>query len=128
MRMLAVAGWSLVAAQVVHGVVPAETSAEGDVGFFTGIVLLLASLVGASGAMLGKAWAAPVLGWTGAIVAVGFLLYHVVPVTSPVTNPYPGEGVGVAPWLTVAACVAAGAWCAVLALRPTPDRRGVAAA
>jgi len=117
LRTFAVAGWVLVATQVVHGAVPADTDAEGDVGFSTGIVLLLASLVGASAAMLRRPWAAPLLGWTGLVVALGFVLYHVVPVESPASNPYVGEGVGLAPWLTVVACVAAGLWNAALHLR-----------
>ena len=124
--MMAVAGWVLVLTQVVHGAVPAETDAEGVVGFYTGIALLLASLVGASGAMLGKEWAPPLLGWTGLVVAVGFVLYHVVPVTSPATNPYVGEGVELAPWLTVVACVAVGGWNAVLGLRDERATQAVA--
>lgn len=127
MRTIAIVGWVLVATQVVHGVVPAETDAEGVVGFYTGIVLLLGSLVGASAALLGRPWSIPLLGWTGLVVAVGFVLYHVVPVSSPATNPYIGEGVGVAPWLSVVACVAAGAWCAALAFRPAASATPAAA-
>lgn len=50
LRVLAVAGWVLVATQVVPGAVPADTDADGVVGFYAGIALLLASIVGAAGA------------------------------------------------------------------------------
>jgi uncharacterized membrane protein YhaH (DUF805 family) len=111
-RRVAAAAWALVVVQVVHGAIPADTSAEGSVGFYTGIVLLLASLVAAIGATTKRAWAAPLAGWTGLVVAVGFTLYHAVPVHSPLTNPYFGEPVSALAWLGVAVSIAAGLWAA----------------
>jgi hypothetical protein len=112
MKRIAWAAWALVAVQVVHGAIPAETDAEGNVGFYTGLVLLLASLVAAIGASAKKPWAPRLAGWTGLIVAGGFTLYHALPVRSPLTNPYVGEPVGVAAWLGVVAAIAIGAWAA----------------
>lgn len=112
MKGIAWAAWALVAVQVVHGAIPAETDAEGSVGFFTGLVLLLASLVAAVGASTKRAWAPSLAGRTGLAVAVGFTLYHAVPVRSPVTNPYVGEPVGAAAWIGVVAAIAVGAWAA----------------
>ena len=109
---VAAAAWALVVVQVVHGAIPADTSAEGNVGFYTGIVLLLASLVAAIGATAKKPWAVPLAGWTGLVVAVGFTLYHALPFHSPLTNPYFGEPVGALAWLSVAAPIAVGLWAA----------------
>jgi hypothetical protein len=115
-----VAAAVLLVAQVVHGAVPADTSAEGYTGLVVGLALLVATVAGLVGAAQRMRWAPPLLLGTGAFVAVGFVLYHALPVTSPVTNPYPGEGVGAAPWLTVVASVAAGAWVAAEARRARP--------
>src|SRR5688500_131064 len=109
---VAAAAWALVVVQVVHGAIPADTSAEGNVGFYTGIVLLLASFVAAIGATAKQSWATPLAGWTGLVVAVGFTLYHAVPVRSPLTNPYFGEPVSALAWLGVAASIAVGLWAA----------------
>jgi hypothetical protein len=104
------AAWALLIAQFVHGAVPAETESDGVVGFYAGIALLLASAAAVVGVMRRRDWGERLAGWTGLIVAVGFVLYHAIPVHTPLTNPYPGEPVGVAAWLTVIASVAAGAW------------------
>jgi hypothetical protein len=61
-----------------------------------------------------------VTGWTGVTVAVGFVLYHAVPFKSPMTNPYLGEPVGAAAWISVALAVAAGAWAAYEAFARQP--------
>jgi drug/metabolite transporter (DMT)-like permease len=54
------------------------------------------------------------LQWTGVLVAVGFLLYHASPVTSPLTFPYWGRrDVGWIQWLPVLAAIVVGVWCAV---------------
>lgn len=63
-----------------------------------------------------RRWAAPLAGCTGLVVSVGFVAYHAMPVHSPVTNPYLGEGVGAPAWVSVAAAVIAGAWTASLAM------------
>jgi hypothetical protein len=116
-QRLMVAAAVLLVAQVVHGAVPADTSAEGYVGLVVGLSLLVATVAGLVGAAQRMPWAPGILLGTGAFVAVGFVLYHAVPVTSPVTNPYPGQGVGAAPWLTVVASVVA-----VFGLSPSPPR------
>jgi hypothetical protein len=45
------------------------------------------------------------------------VLYHALPFRSPVTNPYLGEPVGPAAWISVALAVAAAGWAAVEGLR-----------
>jgi len=111
-RRLFAAATALAVIQVVHAAIPAETESEGYVGPVVGLGLLIASIVAAVGAWQGRPWAPRLALVTGAFVAVGFTLYHAVPVHSPVTNPYPGEPVGAASWLSVAASVAIGAWAA----------------
>lgn len=108
---------ALFVTQLIHGAVPADTEGGSVVGLVGGGALLLASLVGLVGALRNRSWAVPLTAWTGAIVAVGFVLYHALPFTSPLTNPYPGEDVGLAAWLSVGACVAAAAWAATRGLR-----------
>lgn len=103
---------ALTVTQVVHALVPADTDSDSIVGPLFGSILLIASLAALYGLKLGQSWAPVVAGRTGLVVAVGFLLYHSFPWHSPVTNPYIGESVGVLPWLTVVAAVAAGAWTA----------------
>lgn len=105
-----IAAWLLVATQVVHGFIPAETEAEGYAGAVGGLVLLVASLTAVYGLRTATPWAPTLLAVTGAAVAVGFVAYHATPVRSPLTNPYLGEPVGVPAWIGVAVAVASGAW------------------
>jgi drug/metabolite transporter (DMT)-like permease len=107
---LEASAWALLALQVVHGFTPADTEAEGYVGLVGGLALLLATMVAIAGIRRGRAWAPSLTGITGAVVAVGFVLYHALPFKSPVTNPYFGEPVGAPAWISVALCIAAGAW------------------
>lgn len=108
--------------QVVHALIPAETEAEGYFGLVAGLGLLIASLTAIYGLRLGRPWAAPLTGITGASVAVGFLLYHALPITSPVTNPYWGESeIGFVQWAPVIACMAVGVWCAAEAYARRPQ-------
>lgn len=124
-RRVEVAAWILLITQMVHGFTPADTEAEGYTGAVVGLVLLVATMAAIFGARTGKTWAAPLAGWTGMAVAVGFVLYHAVPFHSPVTNPYLGEPVGAPAWISVAAAVAAGAWAAYVALPTELNRRSV---
>jgi hypothetical protein len=111
---------ALLVIQVVHGAIPAETTSEGYVGAVTGAVLIVASIVGLVGAMRGRSWAAPLIGITGAFVAIGFLLYHASPWHSPVTNPYFGEDkIGALQWAPVILAIAIGAWAAYTAREET---------
>jgi hypothetical protein len=110
MRLVVATGVSA-AAQVVHGLVPADTEAEGYVGLVGGLLLLVGTLAALYGFRVAAGWARRLAGLTGLVGAVGVTAYHLAPVTSPVTNPYPGEGVGAAAWLSVLAVVAAGLWC-----------------
>ena len=115
------AAWALVIVQVVHGLTPAETEAEGYLGLVGGLALLVAAMVAVVGFRTGRLWATPLTGWTGLIIAVGFTLYHAVPFHSPVTNPYFGEPVGAVAWVSVGLAVGAGAWAAWEGLvRPSP--------
>jgi hypothetical protein len=111
-RRLFAATAALAVIQVVHAAIPADTESEGYVGPVVGLALLIGSIAAAVGAWQGRRWAPRLALLTGAFVSVGFTLYHAVPVHSPVTNPYPGEPVGAASWLSVAASVAIGAWAA----------------
>jgi hypothetical protein len=118
---LEASAWALVVAQVVHGFTPAETEAEGYVGAVGGLILLVAALAAVYGLRTGRPWGRTLTGLTGAVIAGGFVLYHALPVTSPVTNPYLGEPVGAAAWISVALAVAAGIWAAYEAFGTKPD-------
>jgi hypothetical protein len=107
------ATWALAVSQVVHGVTPADTESEGYVGAVVGLVLLVLTLAALYAFRTGKPWGASVAGATGAAVAIGFVAYHATPWHSPVTNPYFGEPVGPAAWLSVAACIGAAVWTVV---------------
>jgi hypothetical protein len=111
----------LVVAQVVHGAVPAETDSDTVVGAYVGLLLLGASAVAVVGVAQRRRWGSELAMMAGAAVAIGFVLYHAIPATTPLTNPYVGEAVGVAAWLSVAAAVAAGAWCAIEGRRARLD-------
>jgi hypothetical protein len=124
---LTAAAAALLIIQVVHGAIPAETSSEGYVGAVVGAALIISSIVGIVGGVRNREWAAPLIGATGAIVALGFLAYHVSPWHTPVTNPYFGEDkIGAAQWTPVFLCIAAGAW-AVYVSRQEQQPRAAAA-
>jgi len=109
-RRVELAAWALLIAQVVHGLTPADTEAEGYAGLVGGLVLLVATMAAILGLRGGRPWARPLLLGTGLAVAVGFVVYHATPVTSPVTNPYIGHPAGPAAWVTVVLSIAAGLW------------------
>jgi hypothetical protein len=53
-------------------------------------------------------------------VTGGFVLYHSLPIHSPITNPYFGApGIGILQWMPVIGAVAIGTWCAFEAWRAT---------
>lgn len=104
--------WALLVTQLVHGLTPADTSSEGWFGAVVGAILLVATAIAIVGLRAGWAWAPRLAGVTGLVVALGFVAYHATPVRSPVSNPYVGEPVGAAAWISVALAVAAGAWTA----------------
>lgn len=58
----------------------------------------------------------------GGTVAVGFTLYHGIPIDLGVNNPYwgPDGHADLIRWLTVLAAIAAGLWSALLAARTSP--------
>jgi hypothetical protein len=106
---------ALTVSQVVHGAVPVDedkVESESWVGAIGGLLLLALSVAAVVGLLQRRAYGRPLAAWTGLVVAVGFVAYHAVPWHSPLTNPYLGEPVGVPAWLSVAAAVGAGAWCA----------------
>ena len=85
-----------------------------------GAVALAASTAAFFGLRAAKPWARPLLGVTGAAVAVGFVLYHSLPIHSPFTNPYFGtRGIGVLQWTPVVGAIAIGTWSAFEAWRST---------
>jgi hypothetical protein len=115
---------ALVVIQVIHALIPAETDAEGFVGLIAGLAALIAGLTAIYGFRTGKSWAVPLTGINGISVAVGFLLYHGLPITSSFTNPYWGEPrIGVAQWAPVFACIGIGLGCAYEALVVVPRER-----
>jgi len=122
---VALAAAVLFVAQFVHGLVPTaeELDGGGPVGYYGGLLLLAASLVAAVAAALGFGWSRTLAVATGLAVAIGFVLYHAVPVATPLTNPYFGEPAGVPAWLSVIAAVVAGAWCAYEGRRASSDHR-----
>ena len=126
-RLIALAA-ALVAIQVIHAAIPAETDSEGYVGLVVGLVFVIASITALVGLVQGKPWAPRLLGLTGLAVGVGFLLYHVTPFHTPATNPYIGEDkIGLAQWTPVFLCVAIGLWSAWETLRPEAADRAVQA-
>ena len=121
---LFVAAVALAAVQVIHGAVPTgREDAEGSVlGPLVGLVLIAASIVAAVGAWRGRDWAPRLLAAAGLSVAIGFTLYHAIPLKNWATNPYWGsevEDVSAAAWATVVASVAVGLWAAWEATRAT---------
>ena len=108
---------ALVAAQVVHGFTPAHTEAHTLVGPIVGLILLAASIGAGVGIHRERPWGRTLLGWTGLVVVIGFVLYHALPFTSPITHPYLGKGVGAAAWVSVFLVMAAGTWAAFAGLR-----------
>ncbi len=107
---------TLLVTQVIHGAVPVdENKAESEsfVGFYVGILFLLLTTAAIVGILQRRPYGPKLAAWTGAAVAVGFIAYHAVPWSSVVSNPYLGEPVGAPAWLSVAASVGAGVWCAV---------------
>jgi hypothetical protein len=109
-RRVEPAAWALLVAQVVHGLTPSGTDAEGYAGLVGGLVLLVATMAAILGLRHGRPWGRTLLFGAGLAVAIGFVLYHATPVNSPVTNPYIGEPAGPAAWITVALSIAAGLW------------------
>jgi hypothetical protein len=112
-RRVEAATWALAVTQVVHGLTPADTESEGYVGAVVGLVLLVLSLAAIYGIRQGRDWGVAVAGPTAAAVAIGFVAYHATPWHSPVTNPYFGEPVGPAAWISVALCIGAAVWTVV---------------
>ena len=118
---------ALLVTQVVHGAVPVEEeNPDGSVlGLYVGLLLLVLTVAAVVGLVQRRPYGRPLGAWTGLAVAAGFVAYHAVPWTSPLTNPYLGQPVGVPAWLSVVAAVGAGAWCAWsgrdVLVRPAPS-------
>ena len=104
---------TLLVTQVVHGAVPVDedkAESESVLGFYVGLLFLGLTFAAIVAIVGGLRIGPPLAAWTGLAVAVGFVSYHAVPWSSPLTNPYLGQPVGAPAWLSVAAAVAAGAW------------------
>jgi len=112
-KSLVVGAGALVAVQVAHAAVPGPSEVSGSVlGPVVGLGLLIASVAALVAAAQGREWARSVLRATGATVAVGFLLYHAIPVKTPLNYPYWGRATAsVWQWAPVLAAIAVGAWC-----------------
>ena len=110
----------LLLAQVAHTVAAfwgpklPEGSTEGGLGEPLGLLALIASAVSIGGAARRSSWAPWLGAVTGLSVAVGFVLYHGIPVHSWFTNTYWRSGVSFVDWAMVALCVAAGVWAFVV--------------
>jgi hypothetical protein len=117
-KQLLYAAVSLLAVQVIHALVPAETThGEGVVGPVLGGLALVTSVAALIGMILYRQWGQSLLAVTGAGVAGGFLLYHALPIYSPITNPYFDEPkIGMGQWAPVIACIFVGAWCLIAVL------------
>jgi hypothetical protein len=119
---------ALVAAQVVHGAVPVDedhVDSEGPLGLIGGALLLALAVAALVGILQDRPYGRPLAARTGLAVAAGFVVYHAVPWTSWLTNPYLGKPVGVPGWISVALAIGAGVWCAAvgrdeLLHRPAP--------
>lgn len=122
-RSLELAAWALVIFQVIHGLTPADTESEGYFGAIVGLILLISACTAVYGIRARRPWAPKLTAWTGLAVGVGFIAYHASPVRSPITNPYPGEPVGAAAWISVALAVAAGFWAAYEGFTGAPSTR-----
>ena len=81
----------LLATQLAHAAVPGPQEVAGSLGPIVGLVLLLWTVGALVGALRDARWARPLLRATGWAVAVGFLLYHALPLQSPLTFPYWGR-------------------------------------
>jgi hypothetical protein len=109
---IAAAG-SLIAVQVIHAALPPEAvDSERSVA----PVLAAVAVVGSASALFGvlrrRDWGRRLLGRVGLLVAVGVLLYHALPIRSPVTDPYFGEeSIGLAHWLPAIGSIVIGLWC-----------------
>ena len=116
-RGLIVGAGALVAVQVAHAAVPGPSEVSGSLlGPIVGLGLLISSIAALVGAAQGREWARRVLRTTGAIVAVGFLVYHAIPVKTPLNYPYWGDATAnVWQWTPVLAAMAIGAWCTQVA-------------
>jgi hypothetical protein len=107
---------ALVAAQVIHALVPVDSDhvhSEGFVGLAGGVLLVALSVAALVGLVQHRPYGRPLAAWTGLVVAVGFIAYHASPWTSSFTNPYLGKPVGVPAWISVALAIGAGAWSAI---------------
>ena len=106
---------ALVVTQVLHVLAPIDDDkpeSESWLGLPVGGLLLLLSVVGLVGIAQRRSYGRPIAAWSGLAVGLGFIAYHAVPWSSVISNPYLGEPVGPAAWISVALAVAAGFWCA----------------
>ena len=130
-RRLVLSAWAMALTQLAHGFIPSgvDEDSGGYTGLVVGLLLLITSFVVVYGASTAKAWAPRLAVLTGSAVAIGFVLYHAVPISSPVSNPYPGKGASVAGYAGVLIAVVAAAWCAWEGNRsPAPAATASAAA
>lgn len=106
---------ALVAAQVVHVVVPVDADkpeSDSPLGLIVGALFLVLSVAALIGILQRRPYGPPLGAGTGLAVALGFIAYHSVPWTSAVTNPYLGHPVGAPAWISVGLAVGAGFWAA----------------
>lgn len=124
-RQFTAAAGALVAVQLLHGAIPGPDNESASLlGTVVGAALLTASIIGVWAAVTNRHWARVVIGYIGAAVAGGFVLYHAIPVKTPLSYPYWGvaHSARLSQWLPVLAAIAVGTWCCALAL-PRRDAR-----
>ena len=106
---------ALVATQVIHVLAPVDEDkpeSESWLGLPVGGILLLLSTIALVGIVQHRSYGRPIAAWSGLAVALGFIAYHAVPWSSVISNPYLGEPVGPAAWISVILAVGAGFWTA----------------
>lgn len=115
--------------QFLHGLAPAPESAPeegGFTGFVGGIGFLVATVVAIVAVQRRAEWGRPLARLLGVAIPTLFVLYHGAWFTSPITNPYWGDGSATGwQWATLPPVMLAGLLTAVVASEGTtePARR-----
>lgn len=116
---LAPALTALFVLQFLHGLAPppADQPAEGGwTGLVGGVAFLVATAVAWYWVRRGDDRGRPLAHFLGYAIPLGFVLYHGSFISTPLTNPYWGDGSAtLLQWVSVVAVMASGFWVASLA-------------